>query len=836
MSGVDEVTVTIFADLAAETKQERELRRDELVALLRETRAPTKDRLPLLKFATFGVNRSKNGSLRYDGNVLSITGVEVDYDAEKMPFEEAERRLRQADLDCILYTSPSYRSDAPRWRVLFPLFDRMSPQHRAALVDRANGVLGGGLSRESWTLSQAFYFGRVENAVEFKLADIRGALTIDRAVAIEPVPFSRPKRRRNRAAETGNYEGWLQEWKAKFASGDFGLRRCAVEAMASAAFLGRDRDVVIADLEESVRNAPRPKPKHTPDYIEREVVARLGDMFDSAAAKVPDWKTAADEDGPPWRIKAGEPYATAKRFRELQYSADGQPTLYHHRGAFYAWDGSAYPEVDPGDIRARVYEFLDACVTSVKDKETGEWGVVPVRPNTNSVNNVLDGLRAAALLHSTVSAPAWLEHVPDVDAGDIISCANGLLHLPSGDLLPHTPTFFTSNAVDFAYEPGAPEPREWLAFLRQLWPNDRESIETLQELFGYCLSSDTSQQKAFLIVGPKRSGKGTIARVLAGVVGAKNRVGPTLAELGTNFGLAPLVGKRVAIISDARLGGRADQAAIAERLLSITGEDALTIDRKYREAWTGKLDVRFVVLSNELPRMTDASGALAARFIVLVLTESFFGREDSGLTNKLLGELSGILNWSIQGWRRLRDRGYFLQPETARDSIRTLEDLGSPISAFLRDRCMLGAGKVVSVDALYATWVAWCQGQGQKPSAKAIFGKEMRAALPGLKMTFPHSGDERVRTYTGVGLLEASEPEVKKASVKWFDRTRGYGFVSVTDGRDALLSQRVVEESGVCDLADGQPVMVKITPEARGDRVAWLQLLADTPEPVALTF
>jgi XRE family transcriptional regulator, regulator of sulfur utilization len=45
--------------------------------------------------------------------------------------------------------------------------------------------------------------------------------------------------------------------------------------------------------------------------------------------------------------------------------------------------------------------------------------------------------------------------------------------------------------------------------------------------------------------------------------------------------LAPLISKRVAIISDARLGARSDQSAITERLLSITGEDAITIDRKY---------------------------------------------------------------------------------------------------------------------------------------------------------------------------------------------------------------------------------------------------------------
>jgi putative DNA primase/helicase len=55
---------------------------------------------------------------------------------------------------------------------------------------------------------------------------------------------------------------------------------------------------------------------------------------------------------------------------------------------------------------------------------------------------------------------------------------------------------------------------------------------------------------------------------------------------------------------------------VVERLLSITGEDTLTIDRKYREPWTGRLPTRFMILTNELPRFSDSSGALASRFVV----------------------------------------------------------------------------------------------------------------------------------------------------------------------------------------------------------------------------
>ena len=100
-----------------------------------------------------------------------------------------------------------------------------------------------------------------------------------------------------------------------------------------------------------------------------------------------------------------------------------------------------------------------------------------------------------------------------------------------------------------------------------------------------------------------------------------------------------------------------------ERILAITGEDALTIDRKHRDQWNGYLETRFVLLTNELPRLTDASGALASRFITLILTESFYGREDLGLTDKLTSELPGILNWALKGLDRLQKRGHFVPPK-----------------------------------------------------------------------------------------------------------------------------------------------------------------------------
>jgi putative DNA primase/helicase len=444
------------------------------------------------------------------------------------------------------------------------------------------------------------------------------------------------------------------------------------------------------------------------------------------------------------------PLTTAKLFIEHHYTATGLRTLHHHGGAFYEWNGRCYELADTKAVRAEVYAFLDTA-----SRRDSKGNLVPFQPNMARVSNVMDALHAVANVPAALRMPAWIAEPADgPPAREIVACANGLLHLQSGALLSLTPAFFSLNALSFAFNHEAPAPAQWLQFLGSLWADDSEAIETLQEWFGYCLVSDTRQQKIMLQVGPKRSGKGTIGRVLTALLGQTNVCAPTLASLGQNFGLAPLIGKQLAMIADARLSSRADQHAIAERLLSISGEDGITVDRKFLEPWTGTLSARFMIMTNELPRIADASGALASRFIVLTLRRSFIGSEDHGLTDRLLAELPAILNWAIEGWHRLQQRGHFRQPASSADAIQELEDLGSPIGAFLRERCEVAPGLTVSCALLFDHWRVWCEGQGRDHTGTApSFGRDLRAAVPGLASVNRRiSSDERERHYEGIGM------------------------------------------------------------------------------------
>jgi putative DNA primase/helicase len=531
-------------------------------------------------------------------------------------------------------------------------------------------------------------------------------------------------------------------------------------------------------------------PRCQPPWSEKELRHKCREADTKPFTKPRGWLLAGDG----WRPPAGRrPPGAADEAREVEeavddphrlarlYLADHRHddglTLRYWREEFHRWDGTAWRTVPDKEVRAELCqrikaEFDLAQAAALRTLAEGGGSAAkkakPVgrRVTGKLTGDVLHALAGLTLLPGAVEQPSWLDGEPEppCPAEDILACRNGLVCLPElatgdGHLYPGTPRFFSPNVLPYDFDAAAPEPTEWLAFLAKLWPDDPQAVATLQEWFGYCLTPDTRQQKILMLVGPRRSGKGTIARVLTRLIGPANVGGPTLAGLGTNFGLWPLLSKTLAVISDARLSGRTDAALVTERLLSISGEDAQTIDRKNLSHVTAKLGARFVILTNELPKLSDPSVALVGRMIVLRLTQTWYGREDTELTDRLLLELPAILLWAVEGWKRLRERGRFVQPDSATSLIGDMEDLSSPVGAFIRDCCEVGPGYEVFVRDLFERWKRWCEEKGRKDHGnEQTFGRDLAAAVPALNVRRPRVGGDRVRTYEGIRLRPDAEP------------------------------------------------------------------------------
>lgn len=432
----------------------------------------------------------------------------------------------------------------------------------------------------------------------------------------------------------------------------------------------------------------------------------------------------------------------ARRFLEDAYTQDGAFTLRWWRDEFLSWNGTKYGAISASELRALVLEWLDANT---------------VRATPRKAADVTKCLESLCRIPSDVELPAYLAE-PRYGTRDWITMQDGIVDL--GALLdgkkdvqrPHTPEWFCTTALPYSFKPDATCPK-WLAFLTDVFDGDDERIALLQEWFGYCLTDDTNHQAIMLLQGPPRSGKGTTLRTLRKVVGEHNCVDPRLSHLGDRFGLESLIGKTIAVFPDAHLG-RGDKAmSILETLKSISGEDAIEVSRKFRPSVSCRLNVRFILSVNELPKFGDNSTGLSDRLHVLLYKNSYLGHEDRDLEEKLIREVPGISMWAVAGLKRLRELGYFTRPSSGEAVIQEFARLSSPVHAFIEDHCVVQADAQVKTSDLYDAYKKWCDDDGHQAVSNQRLGVQLRSLIPRLAQTQPRRPDgTRHRFYIGIGL------------------------------------------------------------------------------------
>jgi P4 family phage/plasmid primase-like protien len=433
-----------------------------------------------------------------------------------------------------------------------------------------------------------------------------------------------------------------------------------------------------------------------PDYVRATCARAATDCRQPLSLWLESRKPRESDDTPStpvptaWQARTtiyrGTPDVTAQEYARLH------PEMIHVDGEWLRWANGAYVAMEAAEMSQSVYMWLLGCVT-----EDRLGNLTPFHPKINDIREVLHALEGRRRI--SLVAPCWIEsHPGQPDASDMISFRNGLLDVSTGVLHKPTMEFFTRNALDFDYDPRASCPR-WMRFLHETWDTD-EFPRGLQEMFGYVLLPDVSQQKIFMLQGVSGSGKSTILRVLRQLVGKRNHAETSANSLANDpFAFQHIVGKSLLTMSDLNLGSRADRASLRERLLSMVGQDEIEIRRKWLGTLVRPLDARIVIACNDIPDIPDDSGALLRRYFPITF-ERQCTHMDPKLGDVLTTELPGIMTWALEGLRRLRARGRF--PTPGADQAVALRDIREesidPWEATLNDLTSVQGDRVLCSD------------------------------------------------------------------------------------------------------------------------------------------
>lgn len=311
---------------------------------------------------------------------------------------------------------------------------------------------------------------------------------------------------------------------------------------------------------------------------------------------------------------------------------------------------------------------------------------------------------------------------------------NGVLDPLTGVITPHSPANGNTSTLSVEYAPGS-RPAVWEAWLLDLFEGEPERVELLQEMMGWCLCNDNlGIQKAMCIVGPKRAGKGTVLNVLQALLTPEQATPFEFSTLNDCKTLGSIKDAQVAIDADAGTPKRDDARGVRECFLKITAGDAMSVKMLYTQTpWTGRATCKILTASNRLPGDFDDSGAMAGRWIPLVFSKTFFGKEDPALLERLIAELPAIAVWAVEGLRRLAIRGRFMLPESSVSAMDSIESAASPLLEFVEDCLHVEANGKASSEAIYSAYGMWAARAGiatrmdrrafQKSLAETLQGK-----------------------------------------------------------------------------------------------------------------
>jgi len=300
-----------------------------------------------------------------------------------------------------------------------------------------------------------------------------------------------------------------------------------------------------------------------------------------------------------------------------------------------------------------------------------------------------------------------------------------MLDWRTGELLDHKREYQSTVRIPITYNAMAECPAID-KFFRNTLPED--CIDTVEELFGYCLIPDARYNKAFMLKGPGRNGKSTFLKLLEAFIGSNNVSKVPLQDLCDHkFMRAEIFGKLVNVFADLNAQALRDTGFFK----MITSGDPITAERKNQNPFDFRPFCKLVYSCNEIPRSPDRSIAYYHRWCIIEFPNQFIkGKNaDENLIEKLIepSELSGLLNRALNGLRRLFSNGYFTESENIVHTIEDYRKQNDTVLAFISDRCDLTSDGVIERKSLYDAYIQYCEDEGLKPGSRQTCYNRIRA-------------------------------------------------------------------------------------------------------------
>ncbi|MDM0616360.1 phage/plasmid primase, P4 family [Clostridium perfringens] len=324
----------------------------------------------------------------------------------------------------------------------------------------------------------------------------------------------------------------------------------------------------------------------------------------------------------------------------------------------------------------------------------------------------------------------------------LVNVRNGLLDIRDMSFKEHTPSYLSTVQLNVEYNPQVDCP-QFKKFLNEVL--DCKLIPLVQEIVGYLLTTNTASQKAFVFWGPARTGKSTLLWVVEYLLlGKKNVSNIPWQEIGDKFKTAELLGKLANVFSDLPSKSIDDTGIFKV----VTGEDYLMAEKKNKNPFKFKPFARLVFSCNELPRnYVDRTEGFYRRLIIVPFSRQIDkSKIDKALKYKFQREKEGILNWALEGLKRLYENNFEFSENELTDGVKKeYKRENNNVISFVEECCELDGLFSCSRIEIYEAYKEFCVEAGLKALSQIKFNKELEGNF---NITRSRSG--KLRSWNGV--------------------------------------------------------------------------------------
>lgn len=290
---------------------------------------------------------------------------------------------------------------------------------------------------------------------------------------------------------------------------------------------------------------------------------------------------------------------------------------------------------------------------------------------------------------------------------------NGILNLETGELKPHSPKEYHTVKIDVTYDPEVSISPEFENYLKSTFKGVEWEIDVVQEMFGYCLYRKYTHEYFFLNYGTGEDGKTALMNTLRALLGNENVSSTSLHDIShprNDYALYGLYRKMANICGEIGKGAIRDTS----NLKIATGRETIRT-RDLRQSFIEFNNyAKLIFAMNHPPEFDDFSEGLKRR-IVLIEYPNKFKKGAKGTINSIEDtfttpeSMTGILNWAIEGLRRLLKNGIISHSRTNAENGINYDKKSRPVVYFVRECIDIDANDRITKAELHQAYVEYAQ-------------------------------------------------------------------------------------------------------------------------------